>query len=391
MTEKQSHTRHTFHRRTVVGSGLLAVAVTLMGGKAPAGEVLMANAQHPTLDSSFTLDFGIYGGPRSANISITDFDLEVDPSAGTARFVNYYQEIEPLELPGGISTGDITVTITQSLGGSFDRATGEFVTTDDYAVSFTADLSVYGLTSPVILRSTSAGTVRFDTVSLGVTRMAWEGGGALDNPVTGERESIPFNYTCTVNGAFSSENQTAWITTSYPPHGAVDARQPMTPAGEEEPTWTNIDIAFVAPPLQALSIDDFDVLVRSPAGDVTIDPGLVTVAAVDDQTVTLSLDSAVEPKSWLLFTHRASGTTACLGVLPGDVNGDGTANPALDLSALIDCINRGTCESWRADINRNGGSANVLDLARLIDLFNGAGLYEPWTGARIGASPCATR
>lgn len=49
--------------------------------------------------------------------------------------------------------------------------------------------------------------------------------------------------------------------------------------------------------------------------------------------------------------------------LPGDVNNDRTSNPALNLGALIDCINTpGSCFDFQENIDRTGLSAGVLTL-----------------------------
>ena len=70
---------------------------------------LVAEA-NPTVPSAFALDFGAFG--RSiGHISFMDIELEIDADTGEARFERYYQEVDPLTLPGGISTGNLTIEI----------------------------------------------------------------------------------------------------------------------------------------------------------------------------------------------------------------------------------------------------------------------------------------
>lgn len=154
--------------------------------------------QDASVSSYFTLDFGEYGGERIAQISRTDFLLEFDQVDGSARFASYYQVIDPIELPGGMSTGKITVVIQNSLGGTLNTNTGEFVTDDVYVIYFDGDLSAFGIESPFVLPSTSEGTLTFDagTQESGRVKMGWSGGGTLG--------SLPFWYTCHVTGVFES-------------------------------------------------------------------------------------------------------------------------------------------------------------------------------------------
>lgn len=186
---------------TKFGTMLAIAAASLMtvsGAKAsPTSLIATLDA---TVDSFFTLDFGDAGGERGAFLSSTNFELKIDPRAGTAEFARYHQNIEPILLPfgpDGLSTGDITVEIVPgSSSGHYDAETGEFLTSDLYAITFSADLSVFGLFSPILLPSTSSGVVTYDTNWTGIIEMNWFGGGALAG-------LMPFQYTCTVNTTFT--------------------------------------------------------------------------------------------------------------------------------------------------------------------------------------------
>jgi MYXO-CTERM domain-containing protein len=176
-------------------------AVLLCGLCAVAGAA--ADVQHlfatqdPNITSSFTLDFG--DGARSANITATQYTLEADPVALSAWFHDYNQTVDPLVLPGGISTGDMHVTIKNSLAGSYDPATGVFATQDTYLIYHTGDLSAYGLPNPVELSGSATGTITYLTDSTGTIVSGWAGDGNLgtvENPIW-------FHYTCSSSVAFT--------------------------------------------------------------------------------------------------------------------------------------------------------------------------------------------
>ena len=164
----------------------------------------------------------------------------------------------------------------------------------------------------------------------------------------------------------------------------IDARQPFdidgtNPAGIDEITLTLNDGC------DASTVPTAFYRVLTAGGARGSD---VLAAAPNGNSVVLSLDAPIEVRQWTCFSHPELSGQVCVGNLPGDVNGDGTSNPALDLGAIIDCINNpGTCQDHQANIDRSGDTPGVLDITRLIDLFNGAGAYESFTGATIGGCP----
>lgn len=189
----------------VRGTAALVLAALLSGGRASAEPVALVATQAPTPASSFILDFGPYGGVASANISQTDFSLEIDASVEMARFVQYKQFVEPLTLPGGISTGNIRVEVVPGTStGTLNVLTGAFTTEELYAVHFDGDLSAYDLTSPVFLPSASAGTLKLSALTGGDVVMAWAGTSQLTNPFDPSTQ-ISFDYTCAVRASFSPE------------------------------------------------------------------------------------------------------------------------------------------------------------------------------------------
>jgi hypothetical protein len=168
----------------------------------------VAQAQSKTLDaeqiietqSEFTIDFGAFGGKTVAAVANTRFAIEIDERTGTARFQSYEQDIESLTLPGGLETGAITVSITDSIDAGFDRASGRFTTEDVYQIKFEGNLEAFGLSSPVDFPSTSVGHVVFDTRSTGRIILDWEGRGELSSP---QGPPVPFDYTCHVETSFN--------------------------------------------------------------------------------------------------------------------------------------------------------------------------------------------
>lgn len=169
----------------------------------------LAASNDPGQQNAFTLTFAPeFGGTRTANITSSEILLEVCSDTGQARFIDYYQEGEPLTLPDGASTGDLTILIDDSQSVSFAPATGIFETNDLYAIHFTGDLSAYQIGSPFVLPDNSVGTVNFETPSSGTINMDWTGGAALPNPFV-PGEFIPFTYACVVNARFTVQTPCA--------------------------------------------------------------------------------------------------------------------------------------------------------------------------------------
>lgn len=177
---------------------MLTVIVGLCAaGTARAADVALLATHDATQTNEFSFIFGTEPGQRStAQISDTHFELQVEPVVGSARFVRYDQQIQPLTLPGGYSTGDITVHIVPgSSSGTYDAETGAFSTTEQYEISFTGDLSPIGLFSPVVLPSSSNGTVTGG--DNGTIQLLWGDENVQVGPLV-------FSYTCEVNALFDA-------------------------------------------------------------------------------------------------------------------------------------------------------------------------------------------
>lgn len=189
----------------LTGRSMISVCAALVGLAATASAqnaISVVTSENPAQPGAFTLNFGDLGFVTSSNITTTTYELSVDPFEKTAHFVSYLQHVQPLTLPGGISTGDITVEVVDgSSSGIFDPFTRTFTTSELYAIHFTGDLSAFGLTSPVLLPSSSTGALVADPVSGGSVTMDWSGVGQLANPFDPENP-ITFTYVCGVNTVF---------------------------------------------------------------------------------------------------------------------------------------------------------------------------------------------
>lgn len=235
-------------RKTLIGafargSAALVLAAVFSGGGAAADPVALVATQAPTPASSFTLDFdfGVFVETVSAQISRTDFELEIDADLGTAQFAQYKQSIDPLILPGGFSTGNIRVEIVPGTsGGTLNVLTGEFTTEELYAVYFDGDLSAFQLTSPVVLPSASAGTVKLSALSGGDVLMAWAGTSQLPNPFD-PTTFIAFKYTCEVTTEFAPEPVTLLQLAMIPQVLNLDL-----PVGIENNLLTTLDAALIS-------------------------------------------------------------------------------------------------------------------------------------------------
>lgn len=187
-------------------SRITALGLVLCLASAARADIISLNAtQNPALESSFTFDFGAFGGPRSALISQTDFTLNLDPGAApgqSAAFASYAQTVDSISLPnpqGGddLPTGVLTISIEQSYGGTYDQGTGMVTTNDLYRIEFTGDLSALGIFSPVFLPGESNGLVTFDTATTGDIALNWDGVGNISG--------IDFSYVCATHTTFTPE------------------------------------------------------------------------------------------------------------------------------------------------------------------------------------------
>lgn len=199
--------------RSYLSCAASLLLVGVMGSVAAAEPTMMVAEQDFTQVSQFTLSFTDFGIESSSAILNTNYELRAELDvAETARFTNYFQDVEPLLLPdptgqsAGISTGDLFIRVVPgSSQGTFDSATGEFSTTEFYEIHFTGDLSAFGMTSPVFLPSTSAGTVQRNPDGTGLIALQWDGEGELPNTADPDAP-IRFTYVCATSTEFNEQS-----------------------------------------------------------------------------------------------------------------------------------------------------------------------------------------
>ena len=253
-----------------------------------------------------------------------------------------------------------------------------FTTNDIYAGHFTGDLSAFGIVSPFVLPSTSSAAVTFTGVSQGSTDLLWLGEGLLGGQ--------DFSYQCVVRGTFASNNTTVFIASTVPSTGTLDARQPHALDDSDFLRgWGAVAVRVNFAPVGVLSETEFVVAEWGSDGGAAI----AEMEVIDDDEIRVYRADPLAPAAWTTLTHLGSTTTACLGFLPGDVNGDGVSTPA-DVLAMLACLD-GTaaqaCELPTVDTDRSG-EFEPADLLRVVDLLNGAGEFAVWNGATLGTSPC---
>jgi len=168
---------------------------------------------------------------------------------------------------------------------------------------------------------------------------------------------------------------------AFPPDGAIDARQPSTPAGANRAGWVEIEIAFDRPPVDLTPLD-FSVSVLPN----NVPPPTIDAVVINGNSARLQFSPPISVGHWTIFSVNGTDFTTRLGFLPGDVNADGTTGP-LDIVRLPDVLNGvgDPLPIWQTDIDRSG-QTNSSDILREIDLLNGAGVYAAWNGRTLPAN-----
>lgn len=160
----------------------------------------------------------------------------------------------------------------------------------------------------------------------------------------------------------TSGERPVWISSSSPPHGSVDAREPSSKSGQRHGSWRNLELAFSATP-GPLRSADFTV------EDGTTAPPRIASVEASGKKVKLSFDRPITRGAWTTVSHTASGTRARIGHFPGDVNSDGHADPR-DLRLLVDGLNRVvTLPTYRTDLDDSGafGAGDVLQFITVLN------------------------
>ncbi|MEK7552916.1 MAG: PKD domain-containing protein, partial [Patescibacteria group bacterium] len=169
------------------------------------------------------------------------------------------------------------------------------------------------------------------------------------------------------------------IASSYPPNGAVVAQDTSANWITETPLYMS----------SGRIPDDFPANVFSVSSTRTDSPITITNVtwiAPSGTAVFPVFSRPVLPGERVTITHRPSGSSVCLGWLPGDVNGDGRVTN-LDASMMNGILaGTQTRPSYAADINRDG-VINVADQTRLNELLTGTNGQERWLLRELPACP----
>jgi hypothetical protein len=161
----------------------------------------------------------------------------------------------------------------------------------------------------------------------------------------------------------------------------VDARQPHALRDSADRSgWDALTLTFSA----SLESIPTRLIVRQYGSNLP-PPDIDFVEGVRPDLYEVGLTEPVRPGTWTCVYHIPTGTQACLGFLPGDVDGDGVVE-ATDVTNLADCLTGAAhCELHQCDIDRSG-VCDSWDILREIDLLNGAESFEAWLGKSL--IPC---
>ena len=182
------------------------------------------------------------------------------------------------------------------------------------------------------------------------------------------------------------------ITWVDPPEGVVDARQPF--ALDDPSDLRGIDVIRVGAPWATdprcfmLSETSENVPLHPPYPPELETNEIRNIVSNGDGTYMLMLARPITPGEITSITYTdglGTASTGCFAAHPGNVNGDGAADPD-DISALIDVLNGDALSPWgiySEDIDHSG-RLTPADLLRGIDLLNGAGPFAPgWNGTSV--------
>ncbi len=197
------------------------------------------------------------------------------------------------------------------------------------------------------------------------------------------------NGSFTAGGNCSNPVGCLQILSSDPASGVADARIPHDPNTISLIFGTDrVEITFDA---DATSLMPADFTIVEVGGDANASVPIIVSVNVnvggDPKVVALNLSRNLDLSTWSTITHTDSGSQACLGVAPADVDSNGTVEPA-DISAHVTNLDTVGASELSTDIDRSG-SPTSLDIIELISLQTGAGGFADWSMATpLGAPPC---
>lgn len=147
--------------------------------------------------NQYVVDFSsLGGGTVFMPIKGGEFELQTDADAGTARLLSWRQDVEPIEILPGLSTGPIEITMEPGSGdqGTYDASSNQFSASATFLINFDdTQLQEFGFTSPMPLVGTERGSI-YGAGSIGSIQMFLEGEGTV--------QGQSFNYTCQTTARF---------------------------------------------------------------------------------------------------------------------------------------------------------------------------------------------
>ncbi len=205
--------------------------------------------------------------------------------------------------------------------------------------------------------------------------------------IAGQRFGGPLSTCATLNPPCGAPPPTPMLVSSNPAHCTIDARVPFVGAPANRRGFSSIVLTFDRT-AGATEDSAADYAVQQiPVGTPTTIQGVV----IAGNTATITFAEPIQPTRWTCVRHLASNKRACLGYLPADADGNGTATPA-DILAIIDNLNGVRVPPLPVnlcDIDRSGACL-PSDILGEIDLLNGASGFPVANGTTIGACPSMT-
>ncbi|MGB0715702.1 MAG: S8 family serine peptidase [Phycisphaerae bacterium] len=164
-----------------------------------------------------------------------------------------------------------------------------------------------------------------------------------------------------------------------PEHCSVDSRQPHTPANPSiRFGWELVEVALACD-AGGSTADDFEV------SSETAPQPTIEALTIDGTVIAITLEEAIAPGGWTCI-ENAVGSRACVGYLPGDVDGNRSVD-GMDIAAMIAALNQSPSRvDEQVDMDRNAVQ-EPEDLLRLIDILNGGETLQAWMGRSIGSCP----
>ena len=183
------------------------------------------------------------------------------------------------------------------------------------------------------------------------------------------------------------------IVDAVPTNCAIDARYPHRADGSPI-GFESVEVALSAgTEMSQLGPESFPL---SFVGGTMLNPPVVTaVTPLGGVTVRLDFNKPLPLQRWSclgMACAPAGAKDVCWGHLPGDVNGNGTANAA-DVLDLIDFLNGVHPEAlawYQTDVDASGATI-AADVLAVIDLLNGAGPFDSWNNVNASGGSCPTR